>query len=134
MPANEQCKSEAEEVTDAELQQPQHTQCDHISVVVLHLVVNDDSEKCHERDNDRRDESCEQFLREALVVNAQVVAGQIVNNQTSYRIEQQRQVEVKRRYEDCIHAKHFAFIDEPAEQQKRQPNEFGGENVKKYIA
>ena len=50
---DEQRKQQTEDVTDAELQQPKHSQRYDVAMVVLHLIIDNDDKECTECNNYR---------------------------------------------------------------------------------
>jgi len=64
----------------------------------------------------------------------QVVAGEVIDDETSDGVEDERSGEVEGGNKYFVHREDFAFIDYPAEEQEKQPNDFGGKDVCENIA
>ena len=64
----------------------------------------------------------------------QVVAGEVIDDEASDGVEDERSGKVEGGDEHFVHGEDFAFIDYPAEEQEKQPNDFGGKDVCENIA
>ena len=71
---------------------------------------------------------------QALALNAQVVAREVVDNQTTYRIQYERQIKTESGNKHCIYPEHFPLVHQPAEEQEDQPYQFRGQKVDSYVS